>query len=319
MWKTAVFNYALAIVLFFTLAELGARLVFPSPPLPKRDDRNRLFSYDAQLGWSGKKNIRSYHDNSILAAVESNSEGFRDSSHEKKMGSRLLILGDSFVWGVDVQQHQRFSELLKTSFPRWEIINAGISGYGTDQELLLLKKIFPKHQPDAVFLLFCVENDKDDIATNSRYGGYYKPYFIRQGEGLILLGTPVPKSLRFYSIKYPILFKSRFISISAKVIFDRIHPKIEVDPPLQPLLQEIKNFTEQNGAKFLMGLTLEDPETEAILQKLKIPYILLSTPHRFPLYGNHWTPEGHREVAHKLYPWLASELGRKPTNKYREK
>ncbi|MBU1849701.1 MAG: hypothetical protein KKH40_03155, partial [Nanoarchaeota archaeon] len=44
----------------------------------------------------------------------------------------------------------------------YEVINLGVSGYGTDQELILLQKEGLKYNPDVVILGFYLENDKPD-------------------------------------------------------------------------------------------------------------------------------------------------------------
>ena len=76
-----------------------------------------------------------------------------------------------------------------------------MSGYGTDQEYLLLKKLWPKVKPAVVVLIVCTDNDRQDNSTNIRYEGYQKPYFTTAADGaMVLHGQPVPKS-RLQSIK----------------------------------------------------------------------------------------------------------------------
>ena len=69
---------------------------------------------------------------------------------------------------------------------------AGVSGFGTDQEYLLLQKLWPKVKPAVVVLIFCTDNDRDDNRSNIRYEGYQKPYFMLTAQGsLVLAGQPV--------------------------------------------------------------------------------------------------------------------------------
>ena len=60
----------------------------------------------------------------------------------------------SFVWGLDSQAEERFTDLLKPKLPDYKIMAAGVSGYGTDQEYLLLKRLWPKIKPSVVVLIF---------------------------------------------------------------------------------------------------------------------------------------------------------------------
>ena len=45
-----------------------------------------------------------------------------------------MFVGDSFVWGYDVEASERFTELLRDEFPGIRIVNAGVNAYGTDQD-----------------------------------------------------------------------------------------------------------------------------------------------------------------------------------------
>ena len=51
-------------------------------------------------------------------------------------------------------------ELLKPRINGYKILAAGVSGYGTDQEYLLLQKLWPKVKPAVVVLIFCTDNDR---------------------------------------------------------------------------------------------------------------------------------------------------------------
>ena len=98
----------------------------------------------------------------------------------------ILFLGDSYLWGYDVEAAERFTDKLQVRHPEWSIYNLGVSGYGTDQEYLLLNRYFDEYKPQVVFLLFCEETDHEDNRSNMRYGGYYKPYCTITGNRLEL-------------------------------------------------------------------------------------------------------------------------------------
>ena len=133
--------------------------------------------------------------------VHHNSLGLRDEEFTLDAKPTIMFLGDSFVWGLDAEAGERFTELLKPRIPEYKILAAGVSGFGTDQEYLLLKKLWPKVKPAVVVLIFCTDNDRDDNSSNIRYEGYQKPYFTTSADGsLVLAGQPVPKS-RLQAIK----------------------------------------------------------------------------------------------------------------------
>jgi hypothetical protein len=80
-----------------------------------------------------------------------------------------------------------------------EVINAGVFGYGTAQEYLLLDREGPKYQPDLIVLFFCQCND----IPNNNYrlelidadlSRALKPYFDIDRDGELRFIPPPPPS-----------------------------------------------------------------------------------------------------------------------------
>lgn len=78
---------------------------------------------------------------------------------------RILVLGDSQAWGFGVTDSQTFSvqleELLSQRFPERDIqvLNAGVPGYGTADQLAFLETRGEELQPDIVVVQFLSVND----------------------------------------------------------------------------------------------------------------------------------------------------------------
>jgi lysophospholipase L1-like esterase len=111
--------------------------------------------------------------------IVTNSLGLRDRevSLEKPPGTvRILLLGDSYAEGKQVELEETFSErleaLLNARRPqhRWEVVNAGVSGYGTADEILFFDLYGRALSPDLVVLAFAVGNDLDD----NRRSGFFR-------------------------------------------------------------------------------------------------------------------------------------------------
>jgi lysophospholipase L1-like esterase len=98
-----------------------------------------------------------------------NSKGFRsdkDHSYSKPDGLiRILTIGDSFTLGYEVNQNETYSVIvekyLKQQGINVEVINAGVSGFSTAEELVFFKEEGIKYNPDILILGF-YENDLDD-------------------------------------------------------------------------------------------------------------------------------------------------------------
>lgn len=95
-----------------------------------------------------------------------NAEGWRDVAlyppDQERAKQRILLLGDSFTFGEGVAYEAIWPVLLEEGLGQRgtevEVIKAGVPGYDTRREALLLEKVFERYRPDAVLLVF-VPND----------------------------------------------------------------------------------------------------------------------------------------------------------------
>ena len=272
----------------------------------QEDERNLTYQYDPELGWFPIANSKKSFTGSRTIFVEHNSRGFRDIEHSIGAKPRMIFLGDSFVWGYDVEQPERFTEKLREKLPDWSIYNLGVSGYGTDQEYLLLKRHYDFYRPQIVFVVFCRDNDDDDNSRNVRYGAYYKPYFTVDGGGLSLRGVPVPQSENYFFSRHNLLARSNGIRLLMRAYYILTAPPdyIALKPPTQAILADMQQFVKSKGGRLVVGLQSSYPELEQFLNKRSIPYVDLSNSYRYPTQSRHWTPEGHTFVSEKIKTFL---------------
>jgi hypothetical protein len=297
-----------AVVLAAGIGEMGLRVFCRSWLLGIQDERNLLFRYDKALGWFPVANSQDRLLASRVISVVNNSEGFRAPERQSSNKPGILFLGDSFVWGFDVEMVERFTEKLQAKHPEWNILNFGVSGYGTDQEYLLLQKHFDAYKPQVVFLIFCTETDDFDNCSNMRYGGYYKPYCTVETNRLTLHGIPVPRGERAWLAQHDRVAKSWLVRLGARAWFKVAAPKVLNNPnPTGAIIRDLQKYVEGKGARLLVGLTKSNPRLEEFLRFFKIPYIDLTTSLRYPGFGSHWTPEGHSFVSEKVEEFLMRE------------
>ena len=64
----------------------------------------------------------------------------------------MLVLGDSFTFGIFLDNHDAFPNLLDTRFDDKEIVNAGICGYTIPDETALFIERAKYIEPDIVIL-----------------------------------------------------------------------------------------------------------------------------------------------------------------------
>jgi hypothetical protein len=138
-----------------------------------------LHTYSPDYGWTPRPSFRY-----TLAGSETsiNRLGYRGREYPPAHApgrTRLVMLGDSVTFGFGVRDDETFSAVLESLDPGLEVVNLGVQGYGTDQELLKLRKEGLAYRPDGVVLNVCLANDLlDNAADKSIYDGVYpKPYF----------------------------------------------------------------------------------------------------------------------------------------------
>ncbi len=106
-----------------------------------------------------------------------NSKGFRNTKefdYKKPANTfRVLSLGDSCTQGHEVRQDLTFSATLERLLNQHkspsEVINTGVSGFGNDEELVLLENEGFKYNPDVVVLGFFA-NDYEDNVKSGLFG-----------------------------------------------------------------------------------------------------------------------------------------------------
>ncbi len=294
-----------SLIIAALLGEVALRLFFSKMLSRPDDERSLMYRYDKTLGWFPLANRQARLFGSRAFGVTNNSEGFR--APERTAGSKpgIVFLGDSFVWGYDVEAAERFTDKLQTEHPDWTIYNLGVSGYGTDQEYLLLNQHFDAYKPRVVFLLFCVETDHDDNSSNIRYGGYYKPYCTILGNRLQLQGIPVPRGERVFFAEHRCLARSALARLLVISWFKVAAPRELHNPdPTGAIIRDLQKYVASKGSVFVMGLTRSNPRLEEFLRYFKIPYVDLATSERYAGFGEHWTPQGHTFVCDKIDRFL---------------
>ena len=170
------------------IAEVALRVAGYSYPEFYQRDTVRGFSLlPGAEGWYRKEGE---------AYVRINGDGLRDQEHETTKPAntfRIAVVGDSYCEAFSVSLEEAFWSVMGKKLVECdaspgmqiEVINFGVSGYGTAQELLTLREKVWKYSPDLVLLAVTTNND---ITDNSRAlkKTDETPYFVYQGTQLTL-------------------------------------------------------------------------------------------------------------------------------------
>lgn len=266
---------------------------------------------DPNLGWKLKPGASGKWNEEGASFVQVNSEGLRDREHTKAKPPntlRVAVLGDSFTEAIHVPVEQTFWSKLERKLGNCEavkgrknveVINFGVQGYGTAQELMMLRKKVWDYSPDIVILAFFIGNDVINNSPKLEYDRY-RPFFAYDASGKLVPDmsfrnlAPIDRNERAVSFvdRMPswLVNNSRILQVIKKVDLDRKKRELSEDftelntqnfkEPQDAAWQEAWRVTEglivtmrnevvQKNADFLL-VTIGDPmqvRPEAQIQK----------------------------------------------------
>jgi lysophospholipase L1-like esterase len=181
--KFALLFISLVIALTFT--EIALRIINYSFPT--------FYSPDEYRGYVLTPRIEGWYRKEGESYVKINSDGLRDIEHAKQKPAntlRIAIIGDSYAEALQVPLEKAFWKIAESRLQSCspvggkavEVINFGVSGYGTAQELITLQQQVSDYAPDVVLLAVTTNND---VTDNSRVLKKTDeiPYFVyREGK-----------------------------------------------------------------------------------------------------------------------------------------
>jgi hypothetical protein len=231
-----------------------------------------------------------------ITRVDINSHGLREREiqYEKPAGvRRVVIVGDSFVEGSEVPAEatigRRLETLLNTDRGETvEVINAGVLGYGTTQEYLLIENEALRYQPDVVILVFFPGND---LADNSyQIMPRSRPYYTltESGELSPLPFRPEPQlteGWRDRLSRESLLFsKLEMVDFARLRSQDEARRRSDAQYAVGPFATNLTEQFEESWRVTEALLVRTQGETEAAGTR----FLLVNAPTPFEVYPEHW-------------------------------
>ena len=165
------------------LVEIGLRLIGYSRPV--------FYRYDETLGADLRSDVAGYYKKEDLIYISLNEDGLRGlrRSHTKPDSTlRIAVLGDSFTEGFQVTYDNLFTTILQQELAkcvsddlRVEVLNFGVSGFGTAREIFKYRKHARSYDPDLVLLMFYPGNDYRNNHPLLEQNPFLPYFVIRDG------------------------------------------------------------------------------------------------------------------------------------------
>lgn len=299
--------FAMALVIF----EILLRVATGKPENLAKLESSSLFLYENKPGAAFVYEIEDGESEDIKI----NSSGFRDNEFNLAKPSdviRIAVLGDSQEEALQVPLEDTWQKIMAKKLSdqlakKVETYNFGISGYGTDQEWLVLREKVWQFSPDMVILAFS-PNDVGDmyknklvrlnngklevVATRERAGGNILGKMARETYLYHLtvkasFGNQIAKRmigmLRVKFLGFPkeekfVLSDAQLVQGPFEVVASQKNPPEEVLKTwevVQALVLDMKKQADMHGAKFLITVNIPGSQVkEAAWIELQKQYSL---------------------------------------------
>lgn len=126
---------------------------------------------DPLLGYAHLNQQRLVYRQEGFSVSRTNSLGFRErefSIVKPADATRICVLGDSMTVGMEVPPEFTFTRLLENylnneGHGKFEVLNCGMSGFGTGQEYLLYRQKVRQLHPDVLVLTYNIGDAEDNV------------------------------------------------------------------------------------------------------------------------------------------------------------
>jgi hypothetical protein len=169
------------------------------------------------------------HSGKTVTVNAAGQRGVAASERGDGRETRLLLLGDSITFGLEVGDRETFAHRLDAEHG-YEVVNLAVDGYGPDQSLIKLEREGLRYAPDVVLMNVCLENDFADAVSSAFLydGAHPKPYFRLEAGSLVLHDSHLRLGAR-QRLGLALREGSRLFRVAARVLDRRPAPEHWLD------------------------------------------------------------------------------------------
>lgn len=227
--------------------------------------------YDSDLGWIAKPNVVLPDFWKKGVGVRTNDQRFRATAHVPAAVPsgriRVICSGDSFTFGDGVDNPLTWCQQLASRDARFDPVNLGQGGYGSDQAYLRFLRDGQGLQYQAHVFAF-IDDDFRRMQSDT-FIGFGKPVLTLQGGVLTTGNVPVPRAATSYSWLNAVprallqtrsgMFAQRVLNKFAPPAPASANKDAETKAVLRAMFAELKRVNQQRGsALFLVHLPTLD-------------------------------------------------------------
>lgn len=284
------------------------------------------FQYDEILGYrhaSGFKGF-AYREGVFNCFVEISQYNLRQANIDEQLqfSRRVLILGDSFAFGLGVKEENGFANLLqkRLNSKGIGIINGSQTGYSPKQEVEFGMSLVPIVKPEVIILCLFLTNDIE--------GDYYEDYKnieVKWGYRLSKQRRlPIEPFDFFRTHSYAWMLLKKEIAKREKLIekksfrFQNLMETVPLDEIIQPTLEALRTLSwysfslniklgivmiPESGGETTFNTAIKFAFEKDKIHVLDLHEMDFSVKDYFQRDG-HWNEYGHQKAANYIGPFI---------------
>ena len=277
---------------------------------------------DSHAGWSLAPNLRK-----VVVTGNGGSYRLSTEAHGRRVAypgerpvpdstPRVILLGDSFVNAVIVEDEETFAWRLARQFPHVQVVNLGVLGYSPSQELIRLEQFVAENPRVAIgaIVMLITENDfRDAQLADDPFLGRSKPLLRVGASGLERL----PYRPAFRDV---LMDQSRLIwLVSSKFAIWFAPPPAPMAPGrpvVEAAIAAVRELARSKGARLhlfgyrrVTGSEVDDQLWQQFLGAtgaVEITETFRGDPGLIGYDRGHWSAAGHQRAAELFGKALAS-------------
>ena len=171
--------------------------------------------------------------------------------------TRVMVMGDSFVWGAYLEAEETLPSLLQARLSdAYEVFNLGVPGWGIDQMYLAYQHYKDVIDPDFVILAFIDDDVMRALEAYRDVERLSKPsFYLHDGE--LVLRKPTSKRELYFS---RLVGNSVLLS---RVVLRHIYLVGDAKPVINQMLIELERDVRSRGSR-LVVVRIPTPDQDTI-------------------------------------------------------
>lgn len=248
----------------------------PWQTLHARTNEPTMHEPDAQLGWRpipGRHVIEPYKAGGPTIAMTLLADGTRVTAPEPAQGERagrekIAFIGGSTTQGWAIDDDETFAWRLQQRFPTFDLLNYGVTAYGTYQSLLVMERLLAGPDPPRkVFYGFDEEHEPRNVADLkwllplallAKGGIISTPYVTLDTQGQMVRHQPETYP------HWPLREHSALVTFLQERYADLVggYRTAQAREVTGRLMLEMQRLAEQHGSQFTVVLFHMSPATK---------------------------------------------------------